>query len=92
MTQHLHGPDADDHAEPHDQADHDEHGHGHDHGHSHDHPEGWLRRLVETFVGHSHDPGDSIDDALTGVNPCDHDGEDAHALTRHHDRVASSAS
>ena len=36
-----------------------------DHGHAHDQPEGWLRRLAEMFVGHSHDPGDSIDDALT---------------------------
>jgi cation diffusion facilitator family transporter len=83
MTEHLHGPDADDHAEPHDQADHDDHGHGddhgrhhghghghhdglgHHHGHAHDRPEGWLRRLAGLVVGHGHDPGDSIDDALT---------------------------
>jgi cation diffusion facilitator family transporter len=41
----------------------DDAAHGHDH--SHDHPESRLRRLVGMFVGHSHDPGDSIDDALT---------------------------
>jgi cation diffusion facilitator family transporter len=39
--------------------------HDHDHDHPHDHPGGPLRRLVGLFVGHSHDPGDSIDDALT---------------------------
>jgi cation diffusion facilitator family transporter len=42
-----------------------EHDHRHDHDHPHGHPEGRLRRLVGTFVGHSHDPGDAIDDALT---------------------------
>ncbi len=36
-----------------------------DHGHSHEHPDGRLRRLVASVAGHSHDPGDSIDDALT---------------------------
>ncbi len=41
------------------------HEHDDDHGHEHDHPDGRLRRLAEVFVGHSHDPGDSIDDALT---------------------------
>jgi len=40
--------------------------HGHDHPHDHDHSNSRLRRLAERFVGHSHDPGDSIDDALTG--------------------------
>ncbi len=39
--------------------------HGHDHEHAHRHPEGRLRRLVGALVGHSHDPGDSLDDALT---------------------------
>ncbi|MBI3750747.1 MAG: cation transporter [Chloroflexi bacterium] len=48
-----------------------DHGHAHGpgsvadgRGHEHDHP-GRLRRIVELFAGHSHDPGDSIDDALT---------------------------
>ena len=50
---------------------HQPHGHEHDespdHGHPHDlaHPEGRLRRLAGVFVGHSHDPGSSLDDALT---------------------------
>lgn len=48
MSGHSHGPDA----------------HESDEAHDHDHPEGRLRRLAEMFVGHSHDPGDSIDDAL----------------------------
>jgi Co/Zn/Cd efflux system component len=42
--------------------------HGHEHDRSHDYdpaPGGRLRRLVEVIVGHSHDPGDSLDDALT---------------------------
>ena len=43
--------------------DHD-HGHG-DHDHDHDHRHGPLAQLVGGLVGHSHDPGDSIDDALT---------------------------
>jgi cation diffusion facilitator family transporter len=45
-----------------------EHGreHPHDHnGHEHDHEHGPFARLVGAVVGHSHDPGDSIDDALT---------------------------
>ncbi len=29
-----------------------------------------------------------LDTAVIHVNPCGHDGEDAHALTRHHDRAA----
>jgi cation diffusion facilitator family transporter len=74
MTEHHRESGAHDHAEPCDHADHDDHDHddhGHDephehgHDHPHDHPEGRLRRLVGTFVGHSHDPGDSLDDALT---------------------------
>ena len=43
-----------------------EHDHPHDNGHlhDHDHAEARLARLAGMFVGHSHDPGDSIDDAL----------------------------
>lgn len=59
MTEHSDERQAHEHGESHD------HGDGHDHGHPHDHPESRLRRLVGTFVGHSHDPGDSLDDALT---------------------------
>jgi cation diffusion facilitator family transporter len=57
MTEHSHGPR--DHAQDHDEPQ------DHDHPHDHAHPEGRLRRLAGVFVGHSHDPGDSIDDALT---------------------------
>ena len=46
-------------------TEHDHIGHDHEDAHEHDHPEGRLRRLVGAVVGHSHDPGDSIDDALT---------------------------
>lgn len=60
MTEHSHEPHAHVNGEP-----HDHHGDGHEDGHGHDYPEGRLRRLVGVFVGHSHDPGDSIDDALT---------------------------
>ena len=41
------------------------HADDHDHAHSHDHPDRGLRRLAASVIGHSHDPGDSIDDALT---------------------------
>ena len=44
----------------------DGHLHDHEHEHEHEHSDGRLRRLVAAVVGHSHDPGDSIDDALTG--------------------------
>jgi cation diffusion facilitator family transporter len=43
-------------------GDHD-HGHG-DHGHG-DHGHGGIRGVLASLVGHSHDPGDAIDDALT---------------------------
>ncbi len=36
-----------------------------DRPHGHDHAEGRLRQLVASVVGHSHDPGESLDDALT---------------------------
>ena len=45
--------------------DHGDHVHEHGHGHDHEHQQGRLARLVGSVVGHSHDPGDSIDDALT---------------------------
>ena len=53
---------------PHDHGESPAHdlGHGHEHPREHDHPStGRLRDLVASVVGHSHDPGDSIDDALT---------------------------
>jgi len=65
MTEHAQELEAHEHGEPHDHPDAHDHGDGHDHGHAHVHPAGPLRRFVELFVGHSHDPGDSIDDALT---------------------------
>lgn len=41
-------------------------GHGHEHGpHTHEHPKGLRGVLREIFVPHSHDPADSVDDALT---------------------------
>jgi len=91
MTEHAHG--SDDHGS--DEA--YDHGHDHDESTGHDHSNGRLRRLAERFVGHSHDPGDSIDDALTssarGIRALKvHAGADAHALTRHHDQAASGAS
>ncbi len=45
----------------------EEHPHPHDgaQGHDHEHPEGTVRRLLSPFIGHSHDPGDSFDEALT---------------------------
>ena len=61
MTGHTHQTQGHEHDRSHD---HDP-AKGHDHPHDHDHPEGRLRRVIGIFVGHSHDPGDSIDDALT---------------------------
>lgn len=49
--------------EPDDSHDH-AHGDG-EHGHPHDHAHGGLRGFVAGILGHSHDPADSIDDALT---------------------------
>jgi cation diffusion facilitator family transporter len=40
-------------------------GYDRDHHGDHEHEHGRLARLVGALVGHSHDPGDSIDDALT---------------------------
>ena len=81
MSEHPRTRTALEQADPHDHTDpHDhEHDHPHDHelggdhapgqdhhdGHGHEHPQGRLRRIVAAFVGHSQDPGDSIDDALT---------------------------
>ena len=68
MTDHA-DHDEHEHHEPHayEHAHDDAHDHrdAHDHNHDHEHHEGPLRRFVEMFVGHSHDPGDSLDDALT---------------------------
>jgi len=48
----------------------DQRGRDHDHAHDHDddahsRPDGRVRRSLRTVVGHSHDPADSIDDALS---------------------------
>jgi len=55
MTDRHHEPDAHRHGP---QRDHDDR-------QDHDHPGGRLRRLVAVLGDHSHDPGDSIDEALT---------------------------
>ncbi len=48
---------------PHDDHDHDDaQDHEHDHSHAHG---GRLARLLDSVIGHSHDPGDSLDEALT---------------------------
>jgi len=59
--------------EPHPHHDEHDHPHGdhehvhdeHEHGHGHPHEHGGLRGLIASVVGHSHDPADSFDDALT---------------------------
>lgn len=54
---------GEDHDHPHGRGHH----HSHDHPHGHPHPHGGLRGLLsETFVPHSHDSVDKIDDALEG--------------------------
>ncbi len=54
----LHPSDhADAHGHPHS-------GHDHDHDHDHDHTHGFWGTVKEFFVPHTHDPSDSIDDAL----------------------------
>lgn len=52
-----HGPEKHGH-------DHGDHGHGHGHGHGHDHHDGFLGKLKEIFVPHSHDSADKVDTAL----------------------------
>lgn len=43
-----------------------DHDHGHDRDHAHAHANrGRLLRVLDRFIGHSHDPGDSLDEALT---------------------------
>ena len=60
-----------DHEHPHDQPGHEPHhghghghGQGHGHGHGHDHHDGFLGKLKEIFVPHSHDSADKVDSAL----------------------------
>jgi len=66
MTEQIHPEQGQEHDDSHDhEPDASEHEHPHDHDHPHQHPEGRLRRVVGILVGHSHDPGDSLDDALT---------------------------
>ncbi len=43
---------------------HHDYGHTHDHGHDHHHASGIRGLLHQFFVPHSHDPSDSVDDAL----------------------------
>jgi cation diffusion facilitator family transporter len=56
-----------DHSAEHDQGHQHDHEHGrlHELAHEHGPSRRRLRRIVEMFLGHSHDPGDSVDDALT---------------------------
>ena len=59
--------------DPHDHDDHRDHDHDHDHdddrAHEHDaehaHAHGGITGLLASIVGHSHDPADSVDEALT---------------------------
>lgn len=46
---------------------HDDHEHAdpHEHEHPHGHSHGGVRGLLAGILGHSHDPADSLDDALT---------------------------
>src|SRR5437016_5610555 len=37
----------------------------HTHEHPHPHAPGLIARVAGAVIGHSHDPGDSLDDALT---------------------------
>lgn len=39
--------------------------HDHDHDHDHSHEQGGWRGFVASLFGHSHDPADAVDDALT---------------------------
>ena len=52
-----------------DELDHDhDHQHEHEPGRAHGHPHagaGRLARFVSALVGHSHDPGDALDEAMT---------------------------
>ena len=59
---HSHHPSPDtEHNHPH----HDHpHGHAHPHGHNHEHPRGIKGFFHGLFVPHSHDPADSVDDAM----------------------------
>jgi cation diffusion facilitator family transporter len=79
MSDHHEHPNPGGHDDPHEAAAHDHahdhaHGkvhphpgeHGHDHGeHGHDHAHVGVRGFLASIVGHSHDPADSVDDALT---------------------------
>ncbi len=70
---HDHGPDADHH---HAEHDHEHAGTGDETGdgaaadaaggHGHEHATGRVASILGVFVGHSHDPADSMDDALAG--------------------------
>ena len=61
---HYPSPDADhDHDHDHPHHDHPD-GHAHPHGHSHEHPRGIKGFFHGLFVPHSHDPADSVDDAM----------------------------
>jgi cation diffusion facilitator family transporter len=61
MNEHTHAhAHTDDHGHTHAHTD----DHGHSHSHSHTHSPGFLGAVKDFFVPHSHDPSDSIDNAL----------------------------
>ena len=61
-----------DHPHPHDDHGAGDHGHGHGHGHGmgtahdhgHEHATGFMAKVKEIFVPHSHDSADKVDSAL----------------------------
>jgi cation diffusion facilitator family transporter len=69
-AQHVHGEDSNSidvqDRHDHDQSHDHEHsrGHAHNHDHGHEHPTGMRGFFYGSFVPHSHDAADSIDDAL----------------------------
>ncbi len=64
-SEHDHDGEPSDHPDHGHDHPHDGHGHDDPHPHEHDHALGRIRGLVASVVGHSHDPADSLDDALT---------------------------
>jgi cation diffusion facilitator family transporter len=53
-----------DHGDPHGRDHHDDHAHDGEHGHEHAH--GGVAAFLASIIGHSHDPADAVDEALTG--------------------------
>ena len=66
MTERPHDHDHDGHEHDHDGHDGHEHDHGQGHEHEHEHLTGLRGLFHGLFSPHSHDPSDSVDDALEG--------------------------